>query len=743
MTRHFSVLHRTLFGAGLALLGLSAPLGAQPVTNESLQALLADASKRNALPPALISYNARVESEISVLLRRDEGNEAVAAVEQVASSVRWNRTGFFEQRVTGYRAQQIGGSVSMLSIFQTGWLNPALYGNRLRITQRRRTPAERAGEAARRATGGARADGADTLPIVHPLATDRATFYRYTGGDTIVTMRSGDRVIPIVHVRVQPRDDLTGRVVLFDGEMDLDASRGTLVRLRGYFRQLNGPRRVLGGALGDAVAFIEYENAERYGDYWLPARQRIELQAALPALGEGRAVIRIVSRFLEMQVNDTVLDAATLAKADSLRQFRQRRLTFASADSLGRYSGWQLGLGTLSQGMHSDDFNDIGPDRWRATGAPRWDYATQRPSDAFHFNRVEGAYTGGGVKLSLRDVAPGVILRANAGWAWSEGTARGRVSAERTRNGLTLETRAGRSLDNTNDFRVPLDSGNTIAALFGSVDPYDYVDRRSATLAVAGRVGARALLARAEVGYADDRYRPSTYVRSPFGGAAYRDNRGVDEGGYVRTAALLEWHPDFSAEFVKPGVGGRLSYERGDGTLSWQRTEVRLTGRRPIGPFIALARGDVGVVTGDQIPSQQLFELGRFQNLPGYADKEFAGSRAAVLRASLLYTSPFYRQPIRVGRLFLPSFSPGLSVGLQSGWADAPTAAARSAIDRLAIVDPASLVLLTPVSRPTDGIRASMTAGFRFFSGALFVGGTRPVDQAAPWKVLVTLGQQW
>ena len=151
----------------------------------------------------------------------------------------------------------------------------------------------------------------------------------------------------------------------------------------------------------------------------------------------------------------------------------------------------------------------------------------------------------------------------------------------------------------------------------------------------------------------------------------------------------------------------------------------------------------MGAVFGSRIPPQQLFELGKFQNLPGYEDKEFAGSRAAVLRASLHYTSPYFRQPIRVGRLLL-ALAPGLSVGVQSGWADAPTAPARTSIERLgAPTDTTLLALWAPVARPTDGIRASLTAGLRLFSGGVFVGATRKVDQAAPWKALITFGQQW
>jgi hypothetical protein len=211
-----------------ALTAQTDPARTDPATApapRALRELLADASRRNVLPPALISFTSHVETEISVLLRREEGTEAVGMLEQVASTLKWNRTGFHDQRIIGYRAQQTGANLSLLSVFQTGWLNPVLYGNRLRVrsnSSRRTTPLR----------GGS--DGADTLPAVHPLAVDREQYYRYSGGDTIVTMRAGDRVIPIAHVRVQPRTDVTGKVVLFDGEMDLDASRRWVTRWRSW-----------------------------------------------------------------------------------------------------------------------------------------------------------------------------------------------------------------------------------------------------------------------------------------------------------------------------------------------------------------------------------------------------------------------------------------------------------------------------------------------------------------------------
>src|SRR5687768_13117236 len=79
---------------------------APPRAPRALDELLADASRRNVLPPELLAYKAQVETEVAVLIRRDEGTEAVAAIEDVASALRWTRGGVYDQRVTGYRAQR-------------------------------------------------------------------------------------------------------------------------------------------------------------------------------------------------------------------------------------------------------------------------------------------------------------------------------------------------------------------------------------------------------------------------------------------------------------------------------------------------------------------------------------------------------------------------------------------------------------------------------------------------------------
>lgn len=709
------------------------------IQSTALLALVRNASEHNRLPDSLIAYKARVETEIGVVLRQEDGKETVASIEQIASSLRWTRTGQYDQHVLGYRAQQMGLTVSMLSIMREGWINPVLYGNRLRG---RANPSRDADDGttpagAKRTRRPGRGASTDSIIVVHPLAVDRERYYRYSGGDTVVTLRPGGRTIPIVRVHVEPRTDIADTATVFVGDLELDASRGTLVQLRGYFTKAGKARhRRLDFTLADAIAFVEFENGEFVGEYWLPAMQRIELQVSLPAFGDGRAVLRIVSRFPDIAVNDTTLSRVALARADSVRPIVRRRLTYAPNDSLSAFSGWQNGLGAITAGMHSDDFDDIAPDRLRKNGAPRLDIAAPHFSDVLHFDRVEGWYTGVGAKLALRDAAPGVIVRANAGWAWSEQTARGRLSIERTRGNTTVALHAGRSLDNTNDFQSSLDSIPAVLR-FGADDPFDYVDRRSAGVSAIQYLRGRRARVRVDYSLADDRYAPTTVSLALSRTSRFLPNRGVDEGGYRRLIAAVEWHPDVDVESVRPGLTARALYERGDGTLTYQRAELRATAREAAGPFLFTLRGDVGQLFGRDLPPQQLFELGKGQNLPGYDTKEFAGTRAAVMRTGVQYTSPFLRQPIRLTRRWwLPALAPGASIGLQSGWADAETAAGRAAILRLGTRTD-SLGVVRPVSRVTGGVRTTASVGLRLFSGSVFIGIARPVDHAAKWKLLV------
>jgi len=179
----------------------------------ALRALAERVSARNAtVPRGLGSYRVTIESEMSVLLRSPDGREGATQVEQTESVARWRRTGAFTQRVVGYRSRLSGFDISALSLIKQAWAVPVLYGNRLGLFLGSDTTRRARRAAARRDT---------SVRVVHPFARDRDQVYRYTGGDTAVTIRVNGQVIPVARIHVTPRRHLPRRVVVFEGDVDV------------------------------------------------------------------------------------------------------------------------------------------------------------------------------------------------------------------------------------------------------------------------------------------------------------------------------------------------------------------------------------------------------------------------------------------------------------------------------------------------------------------------------------------
>ena len=723
-----------------AQIAAAVPRDTATYSSPALRTLVEDAVRvNNRVPSSLGGYRARLESEISIGERDGGGHENEESIEQVASELTWSRSGDFEQHVTGYRSQSIGFQLATIGFFRNAWVVPSLYGNRLSLLFGIDTTRRRAGAGGTRPTAsGRRSDSRTTLVAVHPLSVGRDSLYRFTGGDTVEKLKVGEREIRIVRVMVEPKEKLPYRTVVFSGEMDIDPDRKHVVRMRGSFSSTSeGPAGALGGLLGTVrptgIVFVELVNSEVNQEYWLPSYQRFEAQAMLPVMGDAKAVFRIVSRFSDYSITPRDSAAAAEGAASDTLRARPHVLSMATRDSMAAYRAWRDEIGAATQPTSAEDFVDVAPARWRLEGSPQFALQTERLSDLIRFNRIEGLFTGLGAVLRMRDAAPGLTLRAVGGYAWSERTARGRVSAQLDRGPWSYALRAGRSLDITNDFREPLDSGSTIGALLGA-DYYDSVDRLSAGTAVTRTFAETGVQLRLEAGWAGDRAVANALARGPFHNA-YIANRGVDPGDYLRTAFTLAWHSDANAEYMRPGFGVSLGYLRGDGQLNFQRIDLRLSSRQNAGRWTFASRFDAGVVLGSP-PPQQLFELGSTEGLPGYDYKQFAGDQAVVFRTLAMYRLNSLTAPIRLTRLYwLPALAPALAFTAQSGWTGASDASARAAILRLGGTP------LQPVSTVTGNARATIAAGIRLFGGAFGVSMARAVDHADRWRAQLDFGQ--
>ena len=728
MKRNARAAFLILFVPIVARAQATAPAG---YSSDALQAFIAKAALVNSqIPDLLRAYRARIETEMSIALLDSGGRERTAQIEQIASDVRFRNPDRYDQEVVGYRNQSVGPTFSLMSIFG-GWTTPTLYGNHLQL-----------GVTSTNSTNRAINPRSASLGI-HPLAVNRDSYYMYEGGDTAVTLFStSGRRIPLARIRVTPRPDVRGDAILFYGDMYLDADRMQIVRMRGRIVEVkDGKVTLKSGSKIPGVSgasFVELVNVEVNGEYWLPAFQRTEFQARISLFGGFRSIVRVVSRFYDIRANDS-----SWAGPESPPGI-QHNLSFASASSLQHFGDWRQPIGSMSTDAYYAEFDDLAPGAWSTTGDAKISFSPRSLGEVFRFNRVEGIFTGIAATHYFRDAVPGLSVRGSIGYAWAEKVPRGMFGIQRTLGRTTTGLRAERALANTNDFQPPLSYGSTLSAIFGSVDEYDYLDRRSATAFVSRTFGTnRESEMRLEVGPGSDHaveqnVSKGLYVQKGYG---FRPNRGIRPGDYFRTSAAVEINPQVTGLFVDRGVGLSVFYDRGDGNLPWQRLSVRTATRRELGPFQLFARGDAGTLLGTPIP-QEMFELGGDLGLPGYGYKEFAGDRAALVRAVLGYTFPILTAPIHLpSRLLLPGLAPGVAAGIFGGWTEVSSDAARRALLELGTTTDSLSGLPVPISRATGGMRASAEFLVTFFSGALAFGVTRPIDQASGWKFTGRIGQ--
>jgi hypothetical protein len=495
--------------------------------------------------------------------------------------------------------------------------------------------------------------------MVHPFGTDREDHYRFSGGDTALVLRLPDREVPLVRVWVDAVGD-PAEEFLFQGEIFIDAIRHQIVRMRGQVLGRGGSTslfsRMIRRAVG-VVLYLQIENAEWDGAFWIPRRQRFEFDVT-PAFSEDRALLRIVTAFDEIGL--TPMEEADSTSEDFVT--RRERLDVSPGESLRGFDGWRAELGAVSAGANLDDFDDVAPLSRRPTGSPSLRYGPGSFSEFLRYDRVEGLYTGFGATLNLRDRAPGASIGVRGGYAWAESTVRGRVDAFLRREGWSVGAGIERRLASTNDFPPAFGARPTILGVFGD-DDFDYVDRYSADAHATAQATGGSTLA-VEAGWVRDR-EPRQHV---FRGS-FRGLRPVREGDYARLRIQGTLGGRAGGELLLPGISATASWEVARGELDWHRVEGALRIRHTWRRWALSGEIHGGFLHSRDPPPQALFELGSLAGrLPGFEYKAFAGDRAGVTALQAMYVLPFLQGPIHLGPLFLPALSPSPALELSAGW---------------------------------------------------------------------------
>ncbi|MBW3534955.1 MAG: hypothetical protein KY453_07035 [Gemmatimonadetes bacterium] len=691
----------------------AARAGPSRYASPSLRDFVARAAEANrVLPELLESYRSGVESEIALVQGESDGREVVLQVEQVASELAWRSDRPPVQRVVGYRSRTLGLVPSLLGMFQVPWVVPTLYGESIDLVRWSAPTVTDDGRVLRRRAA-------------HPLGPERERFYRFDGGDTVLVLRLPDRTIPLVRVEVRPVASPDRPTLLFEGYLDIDATRHQIVRMRGRMIASDPDpsldERLLGAAFTGAT-FVDFESAEYDGRFWLPRHQRIEVQA-VSRLTDTRMALRVVSRFRFPEPNpDPPVTLPADVPAGGL-------LEVGDVFEGEGFEGWSTAIGTLSGSVGVHDFRDLEPARAVPGAGPRLRFGLRHLSQLVRYNPAEGLFTGVGGVLEGGPLPDDVRVRGHGGWAWAESTARGGAEISWVPGGgREWALRAERQIVSMDDFGGAYGREPGVAPVVAG-DEQVFHDHR--TLGLVARLPGPVGVWRLEVARGADRSAGSLAVL----GAPPADTASdpadpalaaaVAEGDYWIGRVTLERHGGATGFGVGTGASLRLHGEAATGELDWARLEGGLRMGRVLGRVSIDGRLDGGVVFSADPPPQRLFELGRYSGLPGYAARAFAGDRALVGQAAVGYTLPILRRPLGGGAFLLPAVAPAPTVIVRSGWTDASDDA-RVVLERIGAVT-------------SGGFRSTLDLRLRLFGGGVSLGFARPLDTGGEWRFVWSL----
>lgn len=687
----------------------SVPVYDSPATRRLVERVIEESGN---VPEGLRDYRAAFRGTMTLALAADSaaGGDLPVTVDEFAGELRWAREGHLHQFIHDHQVRLlVPAPYTLGTILDDPWVIPHLYGPTI------------AGLSLTQTAGGPREDE-DGGAAIHPFGELGPRYYRYEAGDTI-RIRVRDETVTLVPIRVRPRPDVPAGAPRVVGSFFIDTERAAVARARFGYVEGGG-----GVSVRRTGTFLELENGLWEGRYWLPFRQRREVQVVSPLLG-GAVAGRIVSEFSDYELNTGWSpEGAPLAQL-----FRDQTPDPADVDPAGA-------AGTL--GTAEWDIADFADLRRIATEAAEDDDDAlrlalhyERGDHFFRYNRVEGAYLGLGLILAPTGPAErSWDLYATAGWAFAGETPRGEVVGRWRAPappafipGIEwgLEAAAYRRLRDTRAFGPTFqwDLLYTLPALFGGSDLRDYYDATGAALSLVadwgswtGRIGGR-WEQQDSVARNTDRYLFGTADEFPPLIAAAPGTHAALEGEVAYAHGSGAFGLGNSAIVSLRGEVGVADFRFG-------RAIGLLSLRRSLGIFTLAGRLDFGHAWG-AVPPQKFFRFGATEGLRGFGHNEFGGTTAAIARGRFLIGLPPYgaRPLARSGIFILPPLRPALVLLGEAGWAEVSERALPQ-LDRLNSV-------------PTDGARGSVGVGLSLFNDFFTIEYIRPLedDREGRWYV--------
>lgn len=445
-------------------------------------------------------------------------------------------------------------------------------------------------------------DGHEVRDVLHPVAPSAPGVYDYAIIDT-VSLRTADRELAVVSVRVRPRNVDSSGVV---GTVFLDGGTGEIVRFSFGFTRAT----YRDATVEDITVLLEHAQWE--GRYWLPREQVIEIRRHTSWFDfPARSIIRARWEIDDYQFNQG-LDP---------REFVGPEIVFGSPEI--RESEWDHSLDDALVRFTSAPLLDAEAARAELvevvsrsvlTGLPRQRIGGQGLSDLIRFTRVEGL----GIGLGGSGAAGPVTVKAWAGYGFGDQSAKGRLRVGWNLRSWDFAALIGREHVDVDDERAVSGVVNSILAQEVGRDLGDYYARDRLA------IGASRGSPRWQVVILGSRERigPVTVVATPAHGS-FRINPDLGRGTFSVVRMDLRHHD----EGRQVGLGVEWGHGPGGGYV-----RARMAGhlQHTTGAGVIVAKGWVGVGS-ENLPRHRSFSVGGPGSLPGEAFRAWGGRRAASM----------------------------------------------------------------------------------------------------------------
>ncbi len=509
-------------------------------------------------------------------------------------------------------------------------------------------------------------DGDEVRDVPHPLSPAGRSAYDFAIGDSL-TIRTNDKDIEVVMVRVRPRNERLPRAV---GAVYIDRESATVVRMAFSFT-----RAALRDKYLEDVSVV-LENGLVDGRFWLPYRQEIEIRRTGSWLDfPSRGIIRGRWEICCARTNTGLAPAVTVGP----------EIVQATPEELRAYpfTGALLAQLPADVTLATDDdvraVQDAAREMVRAEALARTratNPSARSISDLVRVNRVEGLAFGVGLRRALGLGVEGT-MRLRYGTA-NRQSASALGLAWRRADGAFVALRAVSDFADAGDEPEVSGVRNSLAAQeFGAdfTDPY-HEHAVSLTAGFAPTDGWRwsaAIDRRRESALAvhatpsTGRYEPTLAARS------------LDAWRVGLEARRSAWALGVATVGVRASLFAECDLARADhGACEqrWLRGTIVVDASRRVAAGTLMTRTfAAGLSNGSSPPSQRLVRIGGPVTGPGFAYHQFAGRAALSQRLEWQQSIPFV--PMRFGRFGKVPSALTLAPFVVGLWVDGPDAAAR------------------------------------------------------------------